>query len=53
MSDKFLNFRKIDEQRTELFIYGDIRKKSFIERWFEDEVQSDATDAFTFKDAIA
>lgn len=50
MNDKYLNFRKIDENETELFIYGDIRKKDFIDRWFG--TGEDATDAFTLKDAL-
>lgn len=50
MNDKYLNFRKIDENETELFIYGDIRKKDFIDRWFG--TGEYATDAFTLKDAL-
>ncbi|MBQ9607863.1 MAG: Clp protease ClpP [Lachnospiraceae bacterium] len=48
--NKYLNFRKVDENETELFIYGDIRKKDFIDRWFG--TGEDATDAFTLKDAL-
>lgn len=50
MRDNFLNFKKVSETETELYIYGDIRKKNFIERWLE--IQSDATDAFSLKDAL-
>lgn len=27
MSENYLNFHKVDENTTELYIYGDIRKK--------------------------
>lgn len=50
--DKFLNFRKVDESETELYIYGDIRKKDIIERWFNLE-DPERTDAFSLKDALA
>lgn len=50
MKDKYLSFRKVDENTTELFIYGDIRKKSIIEKWLD--LPSEATDAFTLKDAL-
>ena len=50
MKDKYLSFRRIDESTTELFIYGDIRKKSVIEKWLN--VPSESTDAFTLKDAL-
>lgn len=53
MSDeeKYLNFRKLNEHETELYIYGDIRKKSWIDDWFG--TGKEKTDAFTLKDAIA
>lgn len=50
MKEKYLAFNKIDEQTTEMYIYGDIRKKNIIERWLN--IPSEATDAFTLKDAI-
>lgn len=50
MKEKYLAFNKIDDQTTEMYIYGDIRKKNIIERWLN--IQSEATDAFTLKDAI-
>lgn len=50
MNDKFLSFRKVDESTTEMFVYGEIRKKSIIEKWLD--IPSDATDAFTLKDAL-
>lgn len=51
MNDKFLNFRKVNESETELFVYGDIRKKDIIDKWFG--TGEDATDAFSLKDALA
>lgn len=51
MSDNFLNFKKISESETELYIYGDIRKKNWIEKWLD--IQSESTDAFSLKDALA
>ena len=50
MKEKYLAFNKIDDQTTEMYIYGDIRKKNIIERWLN--IPSEATDAFTLKDAI-
>lgn len=49
--DKFLNFRKVNESETELFVYGDIRKKDIIDMWFG--TGEDVTEAFTLKDALA
>ncbi len=53
MSDekKYLNFRKLNEQETELYVYGDIRKKDWIDNWFG--TGDDKTDALTLKDALA
>lgn len=50
MKDNFLNFKKISETETEMYVYGDIRKKNIIERWLD--LPSDATDAFSLKDAL-
>lgn len=50
-NNKYLNFRKLNEQETELYIYGDIRKKDFIDSWFG--TGKDVTEAFTLKDALA
>ena len=50
MNDKYLNFRKVDENETELFIYGDIRKKDIIEDWLG--IGKDVTEAFNLKDAL-
>lgn len=49
--DKFLNFKRVSESETELYIYGDIRKKDWIDSWFG--TGQDATDAFSLKDALA
>lgn len=49
-NNKYLNFRKLNEQETELYIYGDIRKKGWIDDWLG--TGKDKTDAFTLKDAL-
>lgn len=49
--DKFLNFKKVNESETELYVYGDIRKKDWIDNWFG--TGQDATDAFSLKDALS
>lgn len=49
--DKFLNFKKVSESETELYVYGDIRKKDIIDKWFG--TGEDATDAFSLKDALS
>lgn len=49
--DKFLNFKKVSETETELYIYGDIRKKDWIDSWFG--TGQDATDAYSLKDALS
>lgn len=51
MNDKYLNFKKIDETTTELYIYGSIRKKDWIDNWLG--TGSEKTDAFSLKDALA
>ncbi len=51
MENNYLNFKKVNDQETELYIYGDIRKKDIIERWFNVE-DPERTDAFTLKDAL-
>lgn len=50
MNDNFLNFKKISEQETELYVYGDIRKKDWIDAWLG--TGKDTTDGFRFKDAL-
>ncbi len=51
MNDRYFQFEKLDDNTTELFIYGDIAKPDLIDRWFGIEDPSQV-DAFTFKDAI-
>ena len=51
MDSKYLNFRKLNEQETEIYIYGDIRKKDWIDNWLG--TGKDVTEAFTLKDALA
>lgn len=48
--DKFLNFKKVSESETELYVYGDIRKKGIIEKWLG--IGEDVTEAFSLKDAL-
>lgn len=50
MENKYLNFRKVNEQETELFIYGPIQKKDWIDNWLG--TGNDKTDAFSLKDAL-
>jgi len=49
--DKYLQFQKTDADKTELYIYGEIRKKDLIDNWFEEDLTR--TDAFSFKEALA
>lgn len=48
--DKYLQFVKTSETNTDLYVYGDIRKKNFIDRWFGDD--ETRVDAMTFVDAL-
>ena len=48
---KYLNFRKLNEKETELYIYGEVRKKDWIDNWLG--TGKDVTEAFTLKDALA
>lgn len=51
MNKEKFAFQKVDENNTELFIYGEIRKKDIWDVFFGDD---DArTGAFEFKDALA
>lgn len=54
MRNEFMQFKKLDDNTTELYIYGDIRRVGMFERViakdFDEEV--DATSAITFKDAL-
>lgn len=49
--DKFLNFKKVSESETELYVYGDIRKKDWIDEWLG--TGKDVTEAFSLKDALS
>lgn len=51
MENNFLNFKKKNESETELYIYGNIEKKSWIDNWLG--TGKEKTDAFTLKDAIS
>lgn len=50
-NDRYFQFVKVDDNLTELYIYGDIRKPSLIERWLEIEDDT-RVDAYSFKDAL-
>lgn len=50
-NDRYFQFVKVDDNLTELYIYGDIRKPSLIERWLKIEDDS-RVDAYSFKDAL-
>ncbi len=50
MKDKYFQFERVDDNITELFIYGDIREPNMIDRWFGDD--ETRVDAFSFKDAL-
>lgn len=51
MENNYLNFKKISEVETELYIYGNIETKTWIENWLG--TGKEKTDAFTLKDALA
>lgn len=51
MNDKYFQFVKLNESLTDLYIYGDIRKPSLIERWLEVDDET-RVDAYNFKDAL-
>ena len=50
-NEKYLNFRRINDQETELYIYGNIAKKDFVDDWFG--TGKEKTDSYTLKDALA
>lgn len=50
--NKYLQFAKINDSVTELYVYGDIRKPDFFERLFGDEGDG-RVDALSFKDRLA
>lgn len=51
MNKEKFAFQKVDETNTELFIYGEIRKKDIWDMFFGDD--ETRTGAFEFKDALA
>jgi ATP-dependent Clp protease protease subunit len=51
MNKEKFAFQKVDENNTELFIYGEIRKKDIWDVFFGDD--ETRTGAFEFKDALA
>ena len=51
MENNFLNFKKKNENETELYIYGNIEKKDWIDAWFG--TGNEKTDAYSLKDALA
>lgn len=50
MENNFLNFKKKSETETELYIYGNIEKKDWIDNWLG--TGKEKTDAFSLKDAL-
>lgn len=50
MNNKYLQFEKINDSVTELFIYGDIRKPWLMEKWFGDDPTR--ADAYGFKEQL-
>lgn len=50
MENNFLNFKKKSGTETELYIYGNIEKKTWIDNWLG--TGKEKTDAFTLKDAL-
>lgn len=50
MENNFLNFKKKSETETELYVYGNIEQKTWIDDWLG--TGKEKTDAFTLKDAL-
>lgn len=50
MENNFLNFKKKSETETELYVYGNIEKKDWIDNWLG--TGKEKTDAFSLKDAL-
>lgn len=48
--DKYFRFKKINENVTELYIYGEIRKPDWVEQWLE--IDKDLVDSLSIKDAL-
>jgi len=54
LKNDFMQFKQLDESKTELYIYGDIRKVGLFERLWAEDLDGDleATSALTFKEAL-
>lgn len=53
MKNEFMQFKQLNEEVTELHIYGDIRKLGFFEKYLlEEGEEPEATSAISFKDAL-
>ena len=50
MENNFLNFKKKSEIETELYVYGNIEKKDWIDNWLG--TGKEKTDAYSLKDAL-
>ena len=50
MENNYLNFKKKNDEETELYIYGNIEKKDWIDEWLG--TGKEKTDAYTLKDAL-
>ena len=50
MENNFLNFKKKSETETELYVYGNIEKKDWIDNWLG--TGKEKTDAYSLKDAL-
>lgn len=51
INENYMNFKKISETETELYIYGSIRKKDIFDIWLG--TGKEKTEAYTLKDALA
>lgn len=50
MEKEYMNFRKIDEQTTEMYVYGDIASKDIFDLWFGGG--DEKTNAYSLKEAL-
>ena len=51
MENNYLNFNKVNENETELYIYGPVEEKTWIDDWLG--TGDKKTEAFELKDALA
>lgn len=49
--NEYYNYRKVSENETELYIYGNIEKRDWLEQWLE--IGQDKTNVYTLKDLLA